>query len=227
MSFLGVKRVLWFSALFLTASRLCLPIAIQATGANTVCAIGNCAAPGTLSPSDSISTTGYSFTYTFANTDAFLVAGTYSASGAAPTINFSATATFLGNATHTASGDDTLSVDLLQYFSYIGSPDGTYDESATLSQTNVAAGSFVTSQLSFGGQGIGLMGPFTGNGSQSYSGSANLTNLPNPSLADFNYTFHIAAGSPVIPEPAEAGLLAVGAVLTVLVVRRRRSVKDL
>ena len=34
--------------------------------------------------------------------------------------------------------------------------------------------------------------------------------LITPSEADFNYTFHIAAGSPAVPEPTNAGLLALG-----------------
>ena len=196
--------------MFCTASWPSFPAAIQITGSNTICEVGNCASPGTLSPGDSIGATAYSFSYTLANTDSYFIAGSYSASGAAPTINFSATATYIGNSTGTASASDTLSVDLYQFFNYNDNPDGTYDESATLSQANVAPGSYVTSQLFFGGQGIGLLGPLTTLGSQSYSMSAVLTGLSNPSEADFNYTFHIAAGSPAVPESTDAGLLALG-----------------
>jgi hypothetical protein len=213
MFLLRSKRILYFAALFCTASWPSFPAAIQITGSNTICEVGNCASPGTLSPGDSIGATAYSFSYTFANTDTYFIAGSYSASGAAPTINFSATATYTGNSTGTASASDTLSVDLFQLFNYNDNPDGTYDESATLSQTNVAPGSYVTSQLFFGGQGIGLMGPLTTLDSQSYSMSAALTGLSNPSEADFNYTFHIAAGSPAVPEPTAAGLLTLGIAL--------------
>jgi hypothetical protein len=210
MFLLKFKPILCFSALFCTASWPSFPAAIQITGSNTICEVGNCASPGTLSPGDSIGATAYSFPYTFANTDTYFIGGSYSASGAAPTINFSATATYIGNSTGTASAFDTLSVDLFQFFKYNDNPDGTYDESATLSQANVAPGSYVTSQLFFDGQGIGLLGPLTTLGSQSYSMSAVLTGLSNPSEADFNYTFHIAAGSPAVPEPTDAGLLALG-----------------
>lgn len=206
----------------LAATTICLPAAIQVTGSNTVCELGNCASPGTLAPGSSISLTSYSFIYTFANTDTYLVTGSYSASGTAPNISFSAVATYEGNSTHTTSASDTLSVDLLQNFSYNGDPDGTYFENATLTQNNVAAGSDVTSELFFSNQGIGLMGPFTGIGSQSYSMSANLTGLPNPSEADFNYTIHVAAGSPAIPEPADAGLVLVGIFTLGIALFRRR-----
>ena len=225
MFFLRSRRVLSFSALLCMASWPCLPAAIQATGSSTSCEVGNCASPGTLSPGDSVGTTAYSFIYTFANTDKYFVAGSYSASGAAPSISFSATATYLGNSTSTASASDTLSVDLLQFFSYNDNPDGTYDESATLSQANVAPGSYVTSELSFGGQGIGLMGPLTTLGSQSFSMSAVLTGLANPNEADFNYTFHIAAGSPAVPEPAEAGFLALG-IATIGILKLCRGTRD-
>jgi hypothetical protein len=223
MFILKPKQLLYFSALFCAASWPCLPAAIQATGSNTLCEVGNCASPGTLSPGQSIGATDYSFIYTFANTDKYFVAGSYSASGNAPTISFSAVATYLGNATSTASAADTLSVDLLQVFNYNDNPDGTYDESATLSQANVAPGSYVTSELFFGGQGIGLMGPLTTLTTQTFSMSATLTGLSNPSEADFNYTFHIAAGSPAVPEPAETGFLTLGiAIIGMLTFRRNK-----
>jgi hypothetical protein len=158
----------------------------------------------------SIASTPFSFIYTFADTDQYSVMGTYSASGTAPSISFSAVATYLGNSTHTASSADVLSVDLLEDFSYTGSTSGTYTETATLSQTNVGGGSSVTAQLFFGGTGIGLLGPFTGMGSQVYTKSATLT-PPNPALADFNYTFTLAAGSPAAtPEPGSLTFLGIG-----------------
>ncbi len=192
-----------------------------AISVNGTCEIGNCSSPGTLNPGDSIGTTSFGFNYVLADTDRFFISGTYSASGNAPSVAFQATAAYLGNSTNTASSADKISVDLLQMFGYNGSPDGTYGENATLSQSNVAPGSNVTAELSFGGQGIGLLGPYTGNGSQTYSASKDLTGLSNPNLADFNYTFNLAAGSPAVPEPANIGLFVAG-LLAFLVLSRKR-----
>jgi hypothetical protein len=211
----NIKQTLSLAALLIAAPALCLPAAITA---NTVCEVGTCGSPGTLAPGMSIPSTPYSFVFTFADTDTYSVSGTYSASGTAPSITFSAAATYLGNATHTASSADVLSVDLLENFSYTGPTGGTYSESATLSQSNVAAGSNVTAQLFFGGAGIGLLGPFTGSGSQTYSASASLT-PSNPTLADFNYTFTIAAGTQATPEPGSAALMAFGLCLATFGVR--------
>jgi hypothetical protein len=183
-----------------------------AIAVNGTCELGNCVSPGTLSPASSaIASTPFSFDYQLPNTDDFLISGTYSASGVAPSISFTAQAIFLGNATHTSSGADVISVDLLQVFSYNDDPDGDYYENATLSQASTAAGSFVTAELFFGGQGIGLLGPYYGTTPQAFSGNSVLTGLSNPSLADFNYTFHLAAGSPAVPEPATLGIMWCGA----------------
>ena len=224
MTLSSLRKVLSVAAGLMAAPLICLPAAIQATGDTTVCVIGTCASPGTLGTTDSISSTTYSFVYTFANSDTFDVAGTYSASGATPSVSFSAVATYLGNSTNTSSHADTLSVDLLQDFTNLNGLDGNYSASARLSQTNVASGSQVTSQLFFGAQGIGLMGPFTGNGSQLYnSGPTALTGLGTTTLADFNYTFVIAAGSPAIPEPAEISLVGLGLFALMFPLRRKRS----
>lgn len=187
--------------------------AIQATGSTVVCEIGNCASPGSLNDTGTIPTTPYSFVYTFANTDTFDVTGTYSAQGAAtgPAMQFSATATYVGNSTHTASSADTLSVDFLEDFTSTSSLDGSYSSHATLTQTSVAPGSSTSGELFFGGQGIGLMGPYTGIGSEfATAGPTNLSGLGDSTEGDFRFTFVLAAGSPAIPEPRDIGLLGLG-----------------
>lgn len=196
--------------------------AIQVNGAAN-CEVGNCSDPGTLSPGQSIGLTSFGFTFVLPDTDRFFISGTYSESGTAPSVTFSATAAYLGNSTNTASSNDVLSVDLLEMFAYNGSTSGTYSEKATLSQSNVASGSSVSGQLSFGGQGIGLLGPYTGIGSETLSASKFLSGFSSPALSDFNFTFTLAAGSPAVPEPANIGLSLVGllAVCALVFYRRR------
>lgn len=207
-------------------SLLLLPLSAQpaAISANGTCQIGNCTSPGTLSQGQSTGPSTFSFVYTFSNTDMFEVSGGYYASGNGPNIEFGATAAYVGNSTNSPSHADMLSVDLLQDFSSTSSLDGVYNYGATLSQANVASGSYVTADLSFGGQSLGMVGPYYGIGSENVGSGAVLNGLGDQTLADFNYTFSIAAGSPVVPEPADLGLVALGLLgLIGLTLRRRKS----
>lgn len=231
MSISTPKRLVWLSAIILAAPLLCLPASViiypNGNFSMTVCEVNApCSTPGTLSAGASIPLMSYSFTYTFANTDMYQVTGTYSASypvGGGPELNFSAVDTFIGNSTNTASSADSLSVDLLENFA--SPPDGTYGANATLTQSGVVPGSQVTSQLYVDGVTTGVMGPYTGTGSMSYtSAGASFTNLPATTLFDFDYTFYTAAGTPAaVPEPANAGLLMAGIGIIGVVMFRRRS----
>jgi hypothetical protein len=172
----------------------------------------------------------FQFAYTFANTDNYEITGTYSASearGAGTSIGFVVNAFYLGNSTNTASANDVLRVDLLQNYLYPYALDGTYFASAGGSlDPSVAPGSSFKAELTYNGQSVGVIGPFSGPGFQSGSTSATLTGLTNPLAADFSYTYDFAAGSTPTPEPtalalSAAGLLAVG----VFKIRRRRVVR--
>lgn len=199
-----VKRALTITLFILSVPALCLPAAITANGTYEVGTT-----PGTLSSGQSTSGT-YSFLYTFTDGDIYSVTGSYSASDT-PTFDFSSTANYIGNTTNPAGasvGSDTLNVDLLQDFAYTGSSTTTGSASATLTQFDDAPGSYAEAEVFYDNQGLGMMGPYYGPGSEMVSsGPTTLNNLGDPVSGDFRYTFYFAAGTAAVPEPAEAGLL--------------------
>ncbi len=206
-------------------SALLAPVIAQsaAISVNGSCELGNCTMPDALNAGDSTSGT-FSYLYTFADTDKYTITGSYSASylSGSTGISFTAVANYVGNSTNTASSADLLPVDLLQNYHFVGSADGTYSASATLTQIGDAPGSYTSSQLSYDGNGLGLMGPYFGPGSKLFTSSATLSGLTDPLAADFNYTFFFAAGTPSVPEPAEAGLVVAGLFAFVVVFLRRQ-----
>jgi hypothetical protein len=120
------------------------------------------------------------------------------------------------------------------YNSSPGTWDGAYTETVPLElYGNVGAGSTVSAELFYGGQGIGLVGPF-GPGYHFAQVTTTLTGLNNdilPAVFVFNFNFEAGtdtgsggSGSPV-PEPCEAlplGL-ALGCVVWGRLAARRRS----
>lgn len=217
-------------AVLFAAPMLSLCAAIQVTNSGiSTCEMGNCASPDALDLGGSVAGT-FDYIYTVAaDGDRYSITGSYSASypGSA-SIGFAVVANYIGNASNSTSSADTIAVDLLQNYNFVGNPNGLWSAMATLTQTGDAPGSFTEAQLSFNGVGLGLMGPYYGPGSQVFTSSANVSGLTSPLAGDFNYTFQFAAGTPAAPEPAGAGLLALG-LLAFLVpaYRRRRRVMNL
>ncbi len=164
---------------------------------NGTCEVGNCADPQGV-PYGSSTGRSFSFNYTFPNTDTFRIIGLYSASSSSSgtEIKFNVKALYLGNSTHSASGNDTLTIDLLQSYGYRFDLDGTYSYSNTFHVGKyVAPSSTIQTDLYYEGQDVGTIGPFTGVGNYSGSASADLTGLTHPLSADYRYTIFIAAGS--------------------------------
>lgn len=217
-------RIGFLTGCLLLAATVAQPAAISVNG---TCEMGNCSTPDALDLGGSTNGT-FSYIYTFGNTDRYSITGNYSASYAGATsIGFNVIANYIGNSSNSASSADTLSVDLLQDYNYQGDPNGTYSVTTTLTQDGNAPGSYTEAQLSYNGQGLGLMGPYFGPGSQSFSASKALSGLTAPLAADFNYTFFFAAGSPAVPEPAEVGLLMCGFIAVLLpALRRRKQMAD-
>jgi hypothetical protein len=181
-------------ALSLTVPSLCRAGVITVNG---TCEVGNCASPPGL-PFGSSTGQPFNFNYRFPNTDTFKIVGSYTASSSSSGthIEFRVKALYLGNATHSASGNDTIVVDLLQDYGFPGDLDGTYSYSNTFHVGKyVAPSSTVKTDLYYDGQDVGTIGPFTGPGNYGGSASADLTGLTHPLAAEYRYTFFIAAGS--------------------------------
>ncbi len=195
---------------------------------STVTVNGNCEA-GTCPPVDTLAygsnTSGnFGFDFVFANTDKYNIVGNYAATNPIAgftTIQFNVTAVYEGNSSSTSSGNDVLTLDDLQNYSVPYSLDGNYfeDTEAFIGGPIASASSFAA-QLSFNGNGVGLMGPFTGPGSYSSSMNKDLLGMISPLSADFQMKLDFAAGSKVgsfistVPEPGGVMpliiLLAVG-----------------
>jgi hypothetical protein len=186
-----------------------------AISANGTCVFGNCSSPGTLSSTDTVSGT-QNFTYTFGNGDTYNVTTTYSADDTI-NMNFSVNGAYVGNNGNSkapSAGNDTLKIDFLQNFAYTGSSSADATASATLMEEGNAPGSYSEAQLFFDGQGVGLMGPYYGQGTESVSsGPTTISNLGNPIDGDFNFTLFFAAGTTAAPEPASARLILLVGIL--------------
>lgn len=212
--------------------------AIQVNGTCEVNFCGGAALDiSALKLNQSVSTTSFDFFFTFANTDEYEISGTYAASYDATNgtvIQVTAIADYVTNGTASASAADVLTLDYLQHYQNVGPGtwDGTYTESVPVTiGANVGAGTSVSADLFWDGQGVGVIGPFTGPGSYYGAASNNLTGLTGAFLdADFQYTFNFAAGAQAgagvtvpltsaTPEPAQlipAGLTLSFFVFTML-----------
>ena len=217
----GLKHLLLTSGLFLLAPALCMPAAITANGANE---LGNGASPGTLAVGGSVSG-NYNFVYTFGDGDQYSVDTSYSAHNG-PNMSFTVNGLYIGNVSKSAPtsvANDTLNVDFLQNFAYTGSATANGSASATLIESGNAPGSYSEAQLYFDGQGIGLMGPYFGPGSENVSsGPTTINSLGNPVDGDFRFTLFFAAGSAAVPEPGTASLLGFALLACAAPLIRRR-----
>jgi hypothetical protein len=203
---------------------------------NSSCELGSCASPDVLGNPGSIPEAGFSYVYTFANTDSYLVTGSFGAAndaggtfigGAGPFF------TYLGNSTASASGTDVLSIDFLQGYT-VTNTSGTYNEGiAGFFAGPLAPGSSLSAQFFADGQALPVLGPYTFPGSiGSPLITANLSGLSSPLLLDFRLTATFDAGSgigsviagDVVPEPSSFSLLGMGLLAALAGVLRRKRV---
>ncbi len=189
----------------------------SAISINGDCVLGSCSSPDILGYNTAISNTTFSYTYTFANSDEFLISGNYSASynnDGSTSIHFAPGVSFLGNLTNTASGDDLLTINLFQGYNE-NPPSGTYTNSTSLSLGGFTPESYVESELFYNGESTGLIGPFYGDGSYSGASQAYLSGLSGPMEADYRYTYFLSGlenpnASAATPEPSGFLLLGTG-----------------
>ncbi|HMF79462.1 MAG TPA: PEP-CTERM sorting domain-containing protein [Bryobacteraceae bacterium] len=168
------------------------------------------------------------------NGDTYAIFGTYSASynAGGTFISINPTVAYTGVAPTAQLDTITLSYTQPYFDNSPGSWDGVYSQNIPFNISGVAPGSTFSGQLSYDGQGLGLI-TATGNGSFNGSNSANLTGLNGDTLtAVFDFTFNFGAGatpgalanSPagVVPEPSEMLPVGLGLAGFLFVVARRR-----
>jgi len=224
---------------FFAAFLLLLPCAAFAADIqiNGVCVLGTCPPPSGTSDAlqlgQSIGPTAGSSSVIFADTDAYSVAWSYSASYTAggTEIIVDPVVTYIGASP--SVGSDVIAFDFFQnyYDASAGTWNGAYTETVPLALLgNVGAASTVSAELFYDGQGLGLVGPF-GPGYHFGQNTETLTGLTAATLtAEYEFNFDFAAGtqtgasaSSATPEPYEAlplGLALAGLVCSRLVVRR-------
>jgi hypothetical protein len=239
------QRRSWNTYLVFALS-LAAPIAMRAEAVtvNAVCAVGDCAAPDSLSNGQSTSGT-FNVNLTFGDGDSYDVSGSYSASYSTvngSTIAINPVLTYTGVAP--SLGTDTIHISAQQdYFD----PScctwaGTYTESVPLVAVGgFGAGSQMSAELFYDLVGVGEVGPLAAPGSYLQTKSANLDfgSLDTADTLDayfgFNFTFGKGtlpgategASAAATPEPASFVLCGLGLLaLTGGVYRRNRSISE-
>jgi hypothetical protein len=237
------QRRSWNTYLVL-ALTLAAPIAMraEAVSVNSVCEVGNCVTPDSLSNNQSTSGT-FNVNFNFVDGDSYNITGSYGASYSTlngSTIAINPIVTYTGAAP--SLGTDTIHLSALQnYFD----PScctwaGTYTESVPLVGVgSFGTGSQMSGQLFYDLVGVGLVGPFAAPGSYSQTKSANLDfgalDTSDTLAADFDFDFTFgqgtlpgaAEGASSTPEPASFVLCGLGLLaLTWGVCRRNRSTSE-
>ena len=199
-----------------------------------------------LSSGGSVPLTPFSFIYEAGDGDWYAINGIYSATNPPSgntSILFNVTATYEGNGGINSTpsvGSDTFTVDDLQdydlatsaYFEEFGTLNGIYTEDAS-SGISGPPGSSWYAQLFYNGQGLPVLGPFTGPGSASNGSGTNLTGFGSATTldADFRFTYDFAKGAPAgsgftsaTPEPG--GLMPIVSIMALCIgvpaIRRSR-----
>jgi hypothetical protein len=215
------------SKFFLRTALLALAVPVIGLPANVTLTGPTVNFNGTAGP------TSFNQTVSFGNGDVFDVTGTFSAAynSGGTSLSINPIVTYVGSAP--SVGNDSISISYTQpYFnSSPGSWDGTYTETIPVVPIGaVGAGSSISGQLSYNGQGLGVL---TGS-SGVLTKSANLTGLTTDTLtADFELTYNLNAGtdpgagisspaSSAVPEPTEALPVGVGLAGVMYAVARRR-----
>ena len=222
-------RQLMLAACLLSAPILCFGSSIVLNG--TTCESGTCPPVDTLASGASVSSTAFAFTYVAGDGDWFGITGNYAAANPASgdtSISFNVNATYEGNGgiNGTASaGTDSFTIADLQdynlagstYYTDYGTLNGIYSESTDSGILGGPTGSSWQAQLSYNGQSLPVLGPFTGPGFA--SNSAALTGFGSATVLDADYLFTYdfakgtAAGSGFSSTPEPKGLIPVAAVL--------------
>ncbi len=207
-----------------------------AISVNGICETGTCASPDIIAIGNS-ATTSFNFTYTFANTDQYQVAGSFlggNTSGPDYTIPY--TVTYLGNAGGGNASADVLTIDFLQNYQYTRTS-GTFTETLRGGFAGpIDPSSTVQGRLFVSGQALPVQGSFSppSNFSVTLGGQA-VSGLGNPLFFDIQRTDTFGAGSGVgasiinatpstVPEPSSLVLFGSGLGLAGLLMARRKRV---
>jgi hypothetical protein len=235
MDSIGITRFRRLTLCFLmSAFMLGTPFAARCgqININGICEVGCPSSPPVSSGMSE--SANFNFNYTFGDGDIFNISGVYTAAYSnvlGSSIYVDPTVTYIGAGPSVAA--DTVTFDLLQgYFdSGPGSWAGTYSEDIPLN-LNGPAGSTVSGQLFYDGEGVGLAGPFApGNYLVSESKFLDFGDLDTSDTlsADYNFVFDFTpglkpgqgGGSSVVPEPALAIPSGLCLLLSILHLRRR------
>jgi hypothetical protein len=205
----------------------CLLAAPSLSFASSILVNGTCEA-GTCPPVDTLasgaSTSGiFNLTYIAGDGDWYSLIGNYAATNPASGetgITFNVDATYQGNGGVNgtpSAGADTFTISDLQnynlsasaYFATYGTLDGYYSDDTYSGVIGAPTGSSWQAQLFYNGQGLPVLGPFTGSGFASNAPGTALTGFGSTSSLDANFlfTYKFAAGTPAgagftsTPEP--------------------------
>jgi hypothetical protein len=180
------------------------------------------------------STSGnFSFVYVASDSDWYDITGNYSALNPASgdtSIVFNADATYVGNGgvnSTPSAGADTFTLSDLQdynlaasaYYAKYGTLNGYYDEVTDSGIIGAPTGSSWQAQLSYNGQSLPVLGPFTGPGYASNGTGTALTGFGSATTLDADYVFTYdfakgtAAGSGFTSTPEPGGVIPVATVM--------------
>ncbi|MEO7143402.1 MAG: hypothetical protein ABI165_07845, partial [Bryobacteraceae bacterium] len=165
---------------------------------NGICQGGNCGSADII-PLGAAGSTGFSFTYTLANTDRYLISGTF-IGGHAPGPDYSIpfTAIYMGNASGTTSGADVLTIDFLQSYQYTRPAGSFYETLHGGFKGPLDRASSVQGRTSVSGHALAGQGPFSPPANFSVtSGNQAISGLSNPVVFDVQRIFTFGAGSGV------------------------------
>jgi hypothetical protein len=175
---------------------MAFPAAISLTvGGTTQCLFGDCSSVGVLAPAQSVHDFA-DYTPFTVNGDSFVLYAPFFAANNVLNGTTVAYEPFVIHTGHSSTQqNDAFEIDFFQNFAYSASLNGKYSE-ATDSYVYLAGpGSSFTAQAFYGGQGLGLMGPFIGlNGSDSHE--AVLSDLSGTPLTfEYQMIYDFTAGS--------------------------------
>lgn len=161
---------------------------------NGVCQVGNCASPDIIAMGTSV-TTSFNFTYTFPNTDTYLISGSLIGTfGQGILVPFNVI--YVGNASRTTSGTDVLTIDFLLNFQSAFTSAG-FNELLTGGFGGpISPASSVQGRVTVSGRALPLQGPFSPPADFSVSvENQAVSGITNPLRYDEQRTFTFGAGS--------------------------------